>query len=95
MQALAYRLSPDCWIEKIRLDTRPPPAVVAAEPDAFDVAGLVAATAQDPQFAAEIEALLSSVVGKAAAALARRAEGAAGGGMRRDWRGTCCSDARA
>jgi DNA repair exonuclease SbcCD nuclease subunit len=65
MQSLAYRLSRDCWIEKIRLETRPPPAAMASEPDAFDVAGLLAAAAEDPGFLAEIEGLLASVGAKA------------------------------
>ena len=65
LQALAYRLSQDCWIEKIRLETKPPRAAFAAEPDAFDVAGLLAAAAEEPGFLAEIEGLLASVGGKA------------------------------
>ena len=66
LQSLAYRLAPDCWIEKIRLETRPPRAApAAAEPDAFDVSGLLAATAETPEFLDEIESLLASVAAKA------------------------------
>ena len=65
LQALAYRLSQDCWIEKIRLETKPPRAAFAVQPDAFDVAGLLAAAAEEPGFLAEIEGLLASVGGKA------------------------------
>ena len=65
LQSLAYRLAQDCWIEKIRLETRPPAAAIPAEPDALDVAALLAATAEEPEFLAEIAGLLASVAAKA------------------------------
>ena len=65
LQSLAYRLSPDCWIEKLRLETAAPPAATRDEPDAFDVAGLLAATSEDAAFHAEIAGLLASVAAKA------------------------------
>ena len=63
-QALAYRVAEDCWIEKIRLETTAPPAA-APDLDALDVAGLLAASARDPEFLAEIEGLKASLVAKA------------------------------
>jgi exonuclease SbcD len=64
VQALAWRFADDCWIEKIRLETRAPPAAVAADPDALDAAGLLAATLEDPAFLAEIAALMKSLADK-------------------------------
>jgi exonuclease SbcD len=64
-QALAYRLAEDCWIEKIRLETRAPAAAQAAEPDALDVSGLLARAAEDPQLLADIEELKASLAAKA------------------------------
>jgi DNA repair exonuclease SbcCD nuclease subunit len=65
LQALAYGLSETCWIERIRLETTAPPAPVSRDPDALDAAGLLAATAEDPAFLAEIGALLTSLAEKA------------------------------
>jgi exonuclease SbcD len=62
-QELAYRVTQDCWIEKIRLETTPP--AVALDLDALDITGLLAASAQDPEFLAEVEALKASLVAKA------------------------------
>ncbi|HXT05721.1 MAG TPA: DNA repair exonuclease [Roseiarcus sp.] len=63
-QELAYRAAEDCWIEKIRLETTAPPTA-APDLDALDVAGLLAASAQEPEFLAEIEGLKASLAGKA------------------------------
>ena len=65
LQSQAYQLAQDCWIEKIRLETRPPAAAVSPEPDGLDVAALLAATAEEPEFLAEIAGLLASVAAKA------------------------------
>jgi DNA repair exonuclease SbcCD nuclease subunit len=65
LQSLAYRLAQDCWIEKIRIGTKPPAAALATEPDALDVASLLAAMAQEPEFLDEISGLLASVAAKA------------------------------
>jgi DNA repair exonuclease SbcCD nuclease subunit len=65
LQALALGLAEDCWIEKIRLETRAPAAPAAVEADALDVGGLLAAAAQEPGFLAEIEALTASLAAKA------------------------------
>jgi DNA repair exonuclease SbcCD nuclease subunit len=52
----------ECWVEKLRLETRPP-AAPPADADAFDVAGLLA-DAADEEFVAEIAALAASVADK-------------------------------
>ena len=65
LQALAYRLSETCWIEKIRLETEAPPAPLAPDPEALDAAGLLALSAEDPAFLAEIEALIGEIAAKA------------------------------
>ncbi len=63
-QNLAYQVAEDCWIEKIRLETTAPPAP-APDLDALDVAGLLTASAQNPEFFAEIEGLKASLAAKA------------------------------
>jgi DNA repair exonuclease SbcCD nuclease subunit len=62
-QALAHRLSDDLWIEKIRLETRPP--ALAASADALDLGPLLDAAAADPDFLAEVEKLTASLKAKA------------------------------
>src|SRR6185437_4632636 len=64
-QELAYRAAEDCWIEKIRLETTAPPTAAPDDLDALDVAGLLAASAQEPEFLAEIEGLKASLADKA------------------------------
>jgi hypothetical protein len=53
----------DCWVERLRLETRAPSAP-HSDADAFDVAGLLAGAADDPEFVAEIAALAASVADK-------------------------------
>jgi exonuclease SbcD len=64
-RAQGFRLAEDCWVEKLRLETRAPAAPMSEDPDALDVAGLLAGAAQDPAFLAEIAEFAASVAGKA------------------------------
>ena len=64
VQALAYRLADDCWIERIKLETTAPPARVSHDPEALDVAGLLEATAEDPTLLAEVAGLVRSLTDK-------------------------------
>ncbi len=65
LQTQAWRLADDYWIEKIRLETHAPEIVASPEPDALDVAGLVAGAADDPETAAVIAALAADLKAKA------------------------------
>ncbi len=60
----ATRLSAACWVERLRVETRAPAVAVAPDPDALDVAGLVAAAASDPEFAAVVAELTASLAEK-------------------------------
>ena len=62
---LGFRLAEHCWVEKLRLETRAPTAPMSQDPDALDVAGLLAAAAQDPAFLADIANEAAIVAGKA------------------------------
>ena len=62
---LGFRLAEDCWVEKLRVETRAPATPMSEDPDALDVAGLLAGTANDPAFLAEIAEFALSVAGKA------------------------------
>ncbi len=53
----------DCWVERLRLETRPPAASAPADADAFDVAALLASAADD-EYIAEIAALAAGVADK-------------------------------
>jgi hypothetical protein len=61
-RALGFRLAGDCWVERLRLETRAPPS--SRQVDAFDVEGLVAAAANDPEFAVGLAELVASVAEK-------------------------------
>ena len=63
-RARASHAASDCWVERVRLETRAPPAPAQSEPDALDVAGLLAAVAQDPEFLVAVQALAKSVADK-------------------------------
>ena len=69
-RALAFAVGPDCWLERLKIATRPPPArPAAAEPDGLDVDGLIAAAADDAEFAATLAELMRAVAEKLPAAL--------------------------
>jgi DNA repair exonuclease SbcCD nuclease subunit len=59
-----YRVAADLWVEKLRLETRAPFAAAPSDPDSLDVAALVAAAADDPEFAKALAELAGSVAEK-------------------------------
>jgi DNA repair protein SbcD/Mre11 len=59
-----FALAADCWVEQLRLETRAPTIPASFEPDALDIAGLIAATADDPEFASLVAELAASVADK-------------------------------
>jgi len=65
VQALALQLSDECWIEKLRVETRAPAAAPWSEPDSLDISGLLSAAAQDKALLAEIEVLKAGLAAKA------------------------------
>ena len=60
---LAAHVASDCWVEKVRLETRSPPASASAADD-HEIAALVAVSAEDPEFAAAVAQLAQSVAEK-------------------------------
>ena len=65
-RALGFQIAGDCWVERIRIATSPPPRRVTAtnEPDALDIPGLLAAAAEDPEFAAAVAEIGGTVAEK-------------------------------
>jgi len=65
-RALGFQIAADCWVEQIKIDTAPPPRAGAllADADALDLAGLLAAAAQDREFSAAITEIMASVASK-------------------------------
>jgi len=59
-----FAVAADCWVEKLRLETRAPPLAALPDPDALDTSGLVAAAADDPEFALLLAELAASVAEK-------------------------------
>ena len=65
-RALGFHHSPDCWVERLKLTTRAPPPkpALSHEPDLIDIDALVAAAAEDAEFAAVLADLTKSVAEK-------------------------------
>jgi DNA repair protein SbcD/Mre11 len=69
-RALAFAIGADCWLERLKIATRPPAErPLAPEADALDVDGLIAAAADDPEFAATLAELRRTVADRLPAAL--------------------------
>jgi DNA repair exonuclease SbcCD nuclease subunit len=65
-RALGFQISGDCWVERVKIATDAPPraAATVGEPDALDIEGLLAAAAADPEFAAAVAQIMTSVAEK-------------------------------
>jgi DNA repair exonuclease SbcCD nuclease subunit len=65
-RALGFQIAGDCWVERVRIATKPPPRRIAAtnEPDALDIPGLLAAAAEDSEFAAAVVEIMGTVAEK-------------------------------
>jgi DNA repair exonuclease SbcCD nuclease subunit len=69
-RAKGFEIGADCWVERLRVATRPPPQrAFNAEPDGLDVEALIAAAAAEPEFAAVLADLKRSVLEKLPSAL--------------------------
>ena len=64
-RAIAGEVAHDCWVERLRLETWAPATPLAAEDDASDVASLLAACADDPEFRDEIALMARTLADKA------------------------------
>ena len=59
---LGFRLSGDCWVERVKIATQAPPrAAPKDEPDALDIESLIAAAADDPEFAQTLAEISASI----------------------------------
>jgi exonuclease SbcD len=65
-RAIGVAIAADCWVERIKLATTPPPALFApaGEPDALDIGGLIAAAAQDPEYQNSLSQVIAAIVDK-------------------------------
>ncbi len=61
---LGVQAASDCWVERLRIETSAPRQPVASAPDALDIAGLVAAAAQDAEFGEIVAELAAGIAEK-------------------------------
>jgi DNA repair protein SbcD/Mre11 len=74
IQAAAHRLHEDIWLERLKIETRRPPAAVRASGAAIDPVALLADLDRDPEFRARARAALAEVVGRMPSAVADEAD---------------------
>ena len=72
-RAMGFQVSGECWVERLKIATRAPPRVALAGADALDIEALVAAAADDPEFASVIAEIKTSVADKLPRELRERA----------------------
>ena len=64
-RAFGFQIGADCWVERLRIETRAPKgAPPREEPDALDVEALLIAAADDPEFAEIVAELRRSIAEK-------------------------------
>lgn len=64
-RARGFQVSSECWVERLRIETRAPARKAAPpEPDSLDVDALIAEAATDPDFAAVVAEIRASVADK-------------------------------
>ncbi len=63
LRAAGFRVAGDCWIEQLRIRTRPPRHTAAPAPssDSLDIDDLLREAAGDPEFAAALERLVKDI----------------------------------
>jgi DNA repair protein SbcD/Mre11 len=76
-RAIAFRISGELWVERLKLDTSPRAARRGAAPedDALDVEALIAAASEDPEFSALLAELAAQIAEKMPPALRETATG--------------------
>ncbi|MCJ2073874.1 metallophosphoesterase [Methylobacterium sp. J-030] len=74
IQAAAHRLHEDLWLERLKIETRRPPAAFDFSGAAIDPAALLADLDRDPDFRARARAALAEIGGRMPAAVAAEAD---------------------
>lgn len=77
IQAAAHRLHEDLWLERLKIETRRPPAAIESSGAAIDPAALLADLDRDPEFRTRARAALAEIGGRMPAAVAAEADLAA------------------
>ncbi|MEL6063855.1 MULTISPECIES: metallophosphoesterase family protein [unclassified Methylobacterium] len=70
IQAAAHRLHEDLWLERLKIETRRPPAPLDSSGAAIDPAALLADLDRDPEFRIRAKAALAEIGGRMPAAVA-------------------------
>ena len=60
-RALGLQAASDCWVERVKIATKAPRAAPKDEPDTLDIEGLIAAAADDPEFAQTLAGITASL----------------------------------
>ncbi len=74
IQAAAHRLHEDLWLERLKIETRRPPAAIDSSGAAIDPAALLADLDRDPEFRSRAKAALAEIGGRMPAAVAAEAD---------------------
>jgi DNA repair protein SbcD/Mre11 len=74
IQAAAHRLHEDIWLERVKIETRRPHAVLEPTGPALDPAALLADLDRDPEFRARAKAALAEIAGRMPSAVAAEAD---------------------
>jgi DNA repair protein SbcD/Mre11 len=74
IQAAAHRLHEDIWLERVKIETRRPRAVLEPAGPAIDPAALLADLDRDPEFRARARAALAEIAGRMPSAVAAEAD---------------------
>ena len=74
IQAAAHRQHEDIWLERLKFETRRPPAAADPSGAAIDPAALLADLDRDPEFRARAKAALAEIGGRLPAAVAAEAD---------------------
>lgn len=74
IQAAAHRLHEDLWLERLKIETRRPPAAIDSSGAAIDPAALLADLDRDPEFRTRAKAALAEIGGRMPTAVAAEAD---------------------
>jgi DNA repair exonuclease SbcCD nuclease subunit len=74
IQAAAHRLHEDIWLERLKIETRRPRALIEPSGAAIDPAALLADLDRDPEFRARAKAALAEIGGRMPATAASEAD---------------------
>jgi DNA repair protein SbcD/Mre11 len=74
IQAAAHRLHEDLWLERLKIETRRPPAAIDTSGAAIDPAALLADLDRDPEFRTRAKAALAEIGGRMPATVEAEAD---------------------